>query len=658
MFLLVIVCFLPSSLGLQSFLETPTYSEVNRGSSVVLQCYILGKGGECRWEKDGNPVGIFREKYEWAGEVESGNCSLVILDASSEYDDGVWQCQVTASNFKEGDSLISEGAELVVRAAPEQVQLVGEVGGVVGEELGVECVSRGGNPPPSLSYSLAGEAVSGGAEQRNVRLLNGGWESRLALPILLTRQQQDRQLQCRADHQALTQPMETSATLDISFPPDTAVVTSNATTIQEGGSVLLTCSVSARPAAVLVWERSGEVVGRGETLVLEAVTRQEAGSYHCYGENRLGRGGEASAAVQVMFAPVVAEVENTQVELELGAEAEGLSCRSEAVPTPSYRWLRGEERREVGRGPRLLLGEVGYDHGGSYYCEAANSLGRVESQVVKVQVQGAPRVQEESRILRVREGDPLEMEVRFCANPLPVLAWEGEQGELLDTEGRSVMVEQEEGGHCYSSLLVVESARAGDGGQYRLQLQNKHGAATHLVRVEVLQSGLTREIIIAIVAGSVLTLMLLVFVLVTRCRCSSRSKSSRESKTDLESCGTSTTSQNTGDEKIDNSLEDIVFHESYESYKQPDLLPPSLKAPRTPSPQVLAPPSYNELCFPKSSNCGNMSRNLPVLDHGDRVYPGTQHYLEHINTSNYSNFVDQDSLYHWRKSVDDQPYLI
>ena len=99
----VTLCLMPSVLGLQSFLETPTYSEVNRGSSVVLQCYVLGKGGECRWEKDGNPVGIFREKYEWAGKVESGNCSLVIMDASSEYDDGVWQCQVTASNFKEGE---------------------------------------------------------------------------------------------------------------------------------------------------------------------------------------------------------------------------------------------------------------------------------------------------------------------------------------------------------------------------------------------------------------------------------------------------------------------------------------------------------------------------------------------------------------------------
>jgi hypothetical protein len=180
--------------------------------------------------------------------------------------------------------------------------------------------------------------------------------------------------------------------------------------------------------------------------------------------------------------------------------------------------------------------------------------------------------------------------------------------------------------------------------------------------VEVLQSGLTREIIIAIVAGSVLTFMLLVFVLVTRCRCSSRSKSSRESKTDLESCGTSTTSQNTGDEKIGNSLEDIVFHESYESYKQPDLLTPSLKAPRTPSPQVLAPPSYNELCFPKSSNSGSMRKKRPVPDHGDRVVegvdPGPQHYLEHINISNYSNYVGQDSLCHWRKSVNDQPYLI
>ena len=47
--------------------------------------------------------------------AESGDCSLKILDANLEFDDGVWQCQVTPSSFQLRDALISEGAEVVVR---------------------------------------------------------------------------------------------------------------------------------------------------------------------------------------------------------------------------------------------------------------------------------------------------------------------------------------------------------------------------------------------------------------------------------------------------------------------------------------------------------------------------------------------------------------
>ena len=89
-----------------------------------MPCVVLNKKGECRWERDGNPVGIYPGKYEWAGKgqaggkdsgLENGDCSLRILNANLEYDDGVWQCQVTPSAFNTRDALISEGAELVVR---------------------------------------------------------------------------------------------------------------------------------------------------------------------------------------------------------------------------------------------------------------------------------------------------------------------------------------------------------------------------------------------------------------------------------------------------------------------------------------------------------------------------------------------------------------
>ena len=121
--LLISFIILPQNVGaIQTFSEQPMYQEVNPGGHVVMPCIVLNKRGECRWERDGQPVGIHPEKYEWAGaskEVASpadpGDCSLRILDASLEFDDGVWQCQVTPSSFKTRDALISQGAQLVVR---------------------------------------------------------------------------------------------------------------------------------------------------------------------------------------------------------------------------------------------------------------------------------------------------------------------------------------------------------------------------------------------------------------------------------------------------------------------------------------------------------------------------------------------------------------
>ena len=109
------VCLGMDATQKQKWSEQPRYQEVNPHGSVVMQCVILAKKGECRWEKDGAPVGIYPSKYEWAGNPESGDCSLKIFDADLEYDDGVWQCQVTPSKFQAKDALISEGAELVVR---------------------------------------------------------------------------------------------------------------------------------------------------------------------------------------------------------------------------------------------------------------------------------------------------------------------------------------------------------------------------------------------------------------------------------------------------------------------------------------------------------------------------------------------------------------
>ena len=123
--MIFILALLPCAvLSTQKFIETPVYTEVNPGGSIRLPCKVESMKGECRWEKDGVPVGLYPGKYEMRGQAagvqpnggpNSGDCGLDILGASIEYDNGVWQCQVTASDFKQRDTLISEGAQLVVR---------------------------------------------------------------------------------------------------------------------------------------------------------------------------------------------------------------------------------------------------------------------------------------------------------------------------------------------------------------------------------------------------------------------------------------------------------------------------------------------------------------------------------------------------------------
>ncbi len=65
--------------SLQKWAQQPRYQEVNPRGTIVLPCVILNKKGECRWEKDGTPVGIYPHKYEWSSLPENGDCSLRIL---------------------------------------------------------------------------------------------------------------------------------------------------------------------------------------------------------------------------------------------------------------------------------------------------------------------------------------------------------------------------------------------------------------------------------------------------------------------------------------------------------------------------------------------------------------------------------------------------
>ena len=73
----------------QQFLIAPKDRIVSAGASLTLKCVIDNIGGQCSWERDGIPVGLYPDKYHMeAAALEAGDCSLTILEASPEWDEG------------------------------------------------------------------------------------------------------------------------------------------------------------------------------------------------------------------------------------------------------------------------------------------------------------------------------------------------------------------------------------------------------------------------------------------------------------------------------------------------------------------------------------------------------------------------------------------
>lgn len=95
---------------------------VANGHDVRLRCLIRNRQGECLWLRNGRAVGSIAKKYQFTRQPDDGDCSLLIRNVSVQQDDGLWQCQVTASDVEQ-DTLQSREANLVVLVPPERPQI-------------------------------------------------------------------------------------------------------------------------------------------------------------------------------------------------------------------------------------------------------------------------------------------------------------------------------------------------------------------------------------------------------------------------------------------------------------------------------------------------------------------------------------------------------
>jgi len=498
--------------ALQTFLEEPSYTEVDTGRDVLLSCSVKNITGECRWLKDRKPIGIQEGKYLSAWRPRSGNCSLKIIGASFGFDDGDWVCQVTSDNFRSQDALASRPARVVVRVPPTSIAILQTGEGLEGiadtsvvhfdgRLTTVQCESRQSNPAPDLQWFLGNQRLSGSRQTNTPERGGQRWRSLSVLKHAFGHVDFGQHLTCKASHRAFPEGFRNRTTRLLSKP--TVEVTVEASQVLEEGRGFLnmSCSTPENVPVAVSWTRDGLDAASLElkTLEFKPVSRRNTGNYTCRAENQVGSSQGKPVSVNVLYAPEILRiVGGGRVGVH---EQTVLDCIAEGNPLPAYRWLQilpSTKILERGRGHSLLIQDTSYEDRGDYICEVANHIGGthrvVQSTPTPLVVRGVPVVVhhtllgEEEAVL----GHDVHLRMEVCSVPPPNRAtweWGSERLEAGgQPEGRflaETLSAHPDRSDCYLATLVIQEVRRTDARSYHLNVVNNLGQDNHVVTLFV-----------------------------------------------------------------------------------------------------------------------------------------------------------------------------
>uniref|UniRef100_A0A3Q2QM64 NPHS1 adhesion molecule, nephrin n=1 Tax=Fundulus heteroclitus TaxID=8078 RepID=A0A3Q2QM64_FUNHE len=239
----------PGTHAQQAFRTEPRNLTVRMGATAVLKCEVLRASGIVQWAKDGLLLGPQRSlpgfpRYSMIG--KRGQYHLRIENAQLE-DDAFFECQ--AGQSESSDGIVSGLAFLTVQIPPSKPYFIMDTPTpwVVGKKYRVECVAPDAKPEADISL--------------------------LEKKVLVTALKSDngRELTCHAKNKAVSQPVVTTVTMNVYYPPDPPyIIGLDRDEVKAGTLLVLECvSHGGNPLANLQWTKEGEVLSTtwGEEVV-------------------------------------------------------------------------------------------------------------------------------------------------------------------------------------------------------------------------------------------------------------------------------------------------------------------------------------------------------------------------------------------------------
>ncbi|XP_042073361.1 B-cell receptor CD22, partial [Haplochromis burtoni] len=255
-------------------------------------------------------------------------------------------------------------------------------------------------------------------------------------------------------------------------PPSVSVRPSGE--IKEGGSVTLTCSSDANPAATFVWYKiSGRTpLSEERQLVFRSIQPSDSGQYYCIAVNKLGRRTSEYISIDGKYAPkFVSVMVSPSNEFREGGSVT-LICSSDANPAAQYSWYKKNGQKPLSSEQQLSFSSIQPSDSGEYYCRAQNKVGRKKSEYTSIDVKYDPKLPSVSVSPsgEIKEGTAVTLTCSSDANPAAQYSWYKKNGQKPLSNERQ---------------LSFSSIQSSDSEEYYCRAVNKLGSKLKSIAIDV-----------------------------------------------------------------------------------------------------------------------------------------------------------------------------
>ncbi|XP_014885335.1 nephrin isoform X1 [Poecilia latipinna] len=267
------LCFFWGTHAQQAFRTEPRNLTVRMGATAVLKCEVLRASGIVQWAKDGFLLGPQRSlpgfpRYSMIG--RRGQYYLRIEDAQLD-DDAFFECQ--AGQSERSDAIVSSPAFLTVQIPPSKPYFTTDVTTpwVAGKKYMVECVAPDAKPSADITLYKDGVDLTGATSFTTSGSKDKLLNTHAEVTVTALRSDNGRELTCHANNEAVSQPVVTTVTMNVYYPPEPPYIIGLDRDVVKAGSLLVLECVShgGNPLGTLQWTKEGEVLSTtwGEEVV-------------------------------------------------------------------------------------------------------------------------------------------------------------------------------------------------------------------------------------------------------------------------------------------------------------------------------------------------------------------------------------------------------